>query len=77
MILEKLQNLFAQQMGVEPDVIGMDTTFEELNIDSADIVELSMALEMEFDMEELSEEEQSRILSVGDLVRHLQHKLDL
>lgn len=77
MILEKLKSLIAEQLGVEPDIITMDTSFEDLNVDSVDIVELSMAMEMEFDMEEMTEEELGRILTVGDLVNHIQHKLDL
>ena len=45
MILEKLSLLIAEQLGVSPDSITMDTNFEEdLGVDSLDIVELSMAL---------------------------------
>ena len=50
MILEKLQSLIADQLGVDGNTITMDTYFEEdLGVDSLDIVELSMALEEEFD----------------------------
>ena len=35
-----------------------------------------MALEEEFDIEELSEEEAAAISTVGDLVRYLQNKID-
>ena len=46
MILEKLQSLIADQLGVDGNTITMDTNFEEdLGVDSLDIVELSMALE--------------------------------
>ena len=45
MILEKLQSLIADQLGVDGNTITMDTNFEEdLGVDSLDIVELSMAL---------------------------------
>lgn len=77
MILDKLKSLIAEQLAVDPDIITMDTSFEDLNVDSVDIVELSMAMEMEFDMEEMTEEELGRIITVGDLVNHIQHKLDL
>ena len=57
--------------------ITMDTSFEDdLNADSVDIVDLSMALEEEFDIDELTEEEAASIKSVGDLVRFLQNKID-
>lgn len=78
MILEKLRVLITEQLGVDPDIITMDTNFEEdLGVDSLDIVELSMALEEEFDVEEMTEEELTQIVTVGDLVRYLQKKLDI
>ena len=62
---------------MDPDTITMDTSFEDdLNADSVDIVDLSMALEEEFDIDELTEEEASSIKSVVDLVRFLQNKID-
>ena len=78
MILEKLQSLIADQLGVDGNTITMDTNFEEdLGVDSLDIVELSMALEEEFDIGEMSEEDLAGIKTVGDLVRYLQGKLDM
>ena len=78
MILEKLQSLIADQLGVDGNTITMDANFEEdLGVDSLDIVELSMALEEEFDIGEMSEEDLAGIKTVGDLVRYLQGKLDM
>ncbi|MCI5689674.1 MAG: acyl carrier protein [Clostridiales bacterium] len=78
MILEKLQSLIADQLGVAGSNITMDTNFEEdLGVDSLDIVELSLALEEEFDIEEMSEEDLASIKTVGDLVHYLQSKLDM
>ncbi|MDD7289878.1 MAG: acyl carrier protein [Evtepia sp.] len=78
MILEKLKGLIADQLGVDANSISMDTNFEEdLGVDSLDIVELSMALEEEFDIGEMSEEDLATIKTVGDLVGYLQRKLDL
>ena len=64
MIFEKLSELISEQFGVEPDTITMD------------IVELSMALEEEFGVSEMGEDEISSITTVGDLVHYLQNKLD-
>ena len=75
MIFEKLAALLAEQFSVEADSITMETTFEDLCADSLDIVELSMALEEEFGVEELAEEELSNISTVADLVRYLNRKL--
>lgn len=78
MILEKLKVLIADQLGVDADNISMETNFEEdLGVDSLDIVELSMALEEEFDIGEMSEEDMASVKTVGDLVNYLQGKLDL
>ena len=68
MIFEKVCALIAEQFNVDADSITMDTSFEDdLNADSVDIVDLSMAL---------TEEEAASIKSVGDLVRFLQNKID-
>ena len=77
MIFEKLSELISEQFGVEPDTITMETTFEDdLGADSLDIVELSMALEEEFGVSEMGEDEISSITTVGDVVHYLQNKLD-
>ena len=77
MIFEKVCALIAEQFNVDADSITMDTSFEDdLNADSVDIVDRSMALEEEFDIDELTEEEAASIKSVGDLVRFLQNKID-
>lgn len=77
MIFEKLAGLIAEQFNVDVDTITMDTSFtDDLNADSVDIVDLSMALEEEFGLEELGEEETASISTVGDLVRFLKNKID-
>ena len=76
MIFEKLCDLISEQFGVEADTITMETTFtDDLGADSLDIVELSMALEEEFGVSEMSEEDIAGIATVGDLVNYLQNKL--
>lgn len=77
MIFEKLAALIAEQFNVDVDSITMETSFlDDLNADSVDIVDLSMVLEEEFDIDELEEEEAASIKTVGDLVRFLQNKID-
>lgn len=77
MTFEKLVALIAEQFNVGEDMITMDTSFEEdLNADSVDIVDLSMAIEEEFDIEEMGEEDAVKIATVGDLMTYLQGHLD-
>ena len=71
-MFEKLCALIAEQFGVDADAITKDTAFvDELGADSVDLVDLSMALEEEFGMEEMEEEEISSIVTVGDLYKYI------
>ena len=77
MIFNKLKALIAEQLGVDADTITLEATFvEDLGVDSLDLVELSMALEDEFGIEEMSEEDMANIKTVGDLVEYLGKHLD-
>ena len=77
-MFEKLCKLIADQFGVEPDSVNADTAFvDDLGADSVDLVDLSMALEDEFGMEEMETEEIESIVTVGDLYKYMQDHLDL
>ena len=77
MIFNKLKALIAEQLGVDADTITLEAAFvEDLGVDSLDLVELSMALEDEFGIEEMSEEDMANIKTVGDLVEYLGKHLD-
>ena len=78
MEFEKLKKVIADVLNVDPDEIGMDSTFvDDLGADSVDLVDLSMALEEEFGMEEMEAEEIEGIVTVGDLYKYMQDHLDL
>lgn len=77
-MFEKLCKLVADQFGVEPDSVNADTSFgDDLCADSVDLVELSMALEEEFGLEEMESDEIESIVTVGDLYKYMQDHLDL
>ena len=76
MIFEKIAALLAEQFSVDAYSITMETTFEDLGADSLDIVELTMAVEGEFGLEDMDEDDLSGIATVADLVRYLKGKLD-
>ena len=76
MIFEKIAALLAEQFSVDADTITMETTFEELGADSLDIVELTMAVDEEFGLENMDEDDLSGIAVVGDLVNYLKSKLE-
>ena len=78
MVLGKLKAVIADQLGVDEDIITMETHFQDdLGVDSLDIVELTMAMEEEFGLDEMSEEDLAQVVTVGDLVRYIQQKLDI
>ena len=75
-IFQKLSELVAEQFAMEPDEVTMDTSFEEdLGADSVDLVELVMAMEEEFDIGEVEEDEVSELKTVGDCVNYLVNKM--
>lgn len=70
-ILETVQSILVDQLGVDPDQVTMDSNFiDDLNADSLDIVELVMAMEQEFGIS-IPDEEAERIKSVGDAVNFI------
>ena len=70
-VFAKIKGLISEQLGVDEGDIAKETTFEDLDADSLDIVELVMALEEEFNLE-ISDEEVENIKSVGDVVRYIE-----
>ena len=77
MIFNKLKALIAEQLGVDEENITLEATFvEDLGVDSLDLVELSMALEDQFGIDEMAEEDMANIKTVGDLLEYLGKHLD-
>ena len=75
-IFKTMQKLIVEQFALDPDEVTMDSSFEEdLGADSVDLVELVMAMEEEFELDEISEEELTSLKTVGDCVRYLNAKL--
>ena len=50
-ILEKLKDVFVEQLGVEKSKVTEESTFISLGADSLDTVELVMSIEEEFDID--------------------------
>ena len=77
-MFEKLCAIIAEQFDVDVDTITADTAFEaDLQADSVDLVDLTMALEDEFGMEEMEEDDINAIVTVGDLYKYMQDHLDI
>ena len=77
-MFEKLCAIIVDQFGLEPGSVDADTSFvADLGADSVDLVELSMALEEEFGLGEMEEEDIASIATVGDLYKYMQDHLDI
>lgn len=75
-IFAQMQKIIAEQFGVALDEVSENTSFEEdLGADSVDLVELVMAMEEEFQIGEVNEEELTTLSTVGDCVEFLKKKL--
>ena len=76
-IFKTMQDLIAEQFAIDTDEIGMDSSFvDDLGADSVDLGELVMAMEEEFDVGEIDEEDLTGLKTVGDCVRYLYNKLN-
>lgn len=70
-VFEKVKALIVEQLDVSAGKITMSTTFEDIDADSLDVVELVMALEEEFGLE-IADEEVEKIKAVGDIVNYIE-----
>lgn len=70
-VFEKVKAIVVEQLGVDEGNVTLETSFEELDADSLDIVELIMALEEAFDLD-IPDEEAEKIRTVGDAVSYIQ-----
>ena len=74
MVFEKVRDIIANQLGIDPEKILPETRLvDDLKTDSLDIVELIMDLEQEFDME-IPDEDLPKIQGVDDIIRYIEAK---
>jgi acyl carrier protein len=69
-VFEKVKAIVIEQLGVDEDKVTLETSFEDLNADSLDIVELVMALEEEFEMD-IPDEDAEKLKTIGDAVNYI------
>ncbi len=71
-MFERIKELIAEKVGVDPEEIAMETSFaDDLDADSITLFELVMAIEDEFDIE-VDDESIEKIITVGDIVKYLE-----
>lgn len=76
-IFSRLQRLISEQFSVDEKNVTMEAEFEEdFGADSVDLMELVMAVEEEFDLEETQEDELDGLKTVEDVVQLICNKLN-
>ncbi|MGB9876751.1 MAG: acyl carrier protein [bacterium] len=73
-IAEKVRNIVAERLNVNPEEVTLETTFEDLGADSLDVMDLIMELEQEFDIE-IPDEDAEKIRTIEDTVNYIQSRL--
>jgi acyl carrier protein len=74
MVDEKVKEIIAKQLGVNPTEVTPEASFvEDLGADSLDTVELVMAFEEAFNIE-IPDEDAEKITKVKDAIEYIKNK---
>ena len=68
-IIDAIREILSENLSIDPESITEESTFESLNIDSLDMVELVFALEDKLDID-FGEPE--GLQNVGDVIQHIE-----
>ena len=71
-IYQKIVDIIVDAKGIDPDTIHYSSTFQELNVDSLDIAEMTMTLEDEFG---ITIELEEGVNTIEDLVNLIMKRL--
>ncbi len=76
MEFEKLQQIIAEVLNIEPEEVELTSTFvDDLGADSLDIFQIIMGIEEEFDVK-IPDDAAEHIVSVGDAVEQIKNALN-
>lgn len=68
MVIEKVKELVAEQLGISKDTVAIESNIiEDLGADSLDVIEMLMTLEEEFGIT-IPDEKINQIKTVGEIV---------
>jgi acyl carrier protein len=70
MVMDKIKEILAEKMDIDPARISDETTFAELGLDSLDTVELVMAFEEEFEVSLEMNEEIKTVSDIAELIEN-------
>ena len=71
MVFEKIRAIIAEKLGVQESDVKLETSFEDLGVDSLDLFQVIIEIEEEFDIEI---EDAETIKTVKDAVDYVELK---
>lgn len=71
-LFDKIAEIASDVLGIEPDEITEETTFDDLDADSLDRLQLVTAIEDEFELE-IDDETLMSLSSVGDAISAIEN----
>ena len=69
-IAEKVKEIVSDQLGLETSEVQNHHAFDKLGADSLDLIELTMSMEEEWDIE-IPDEEAEKITTVQDAINYV------
>ena len=76
MVYDKIIEMICEQFGMEPSKLNENTSFDDMDFDSIDVVELMADIEDEFGLDEIPEVELMEMHTIGDLVAYVSARVD-
>ncbi|WP_055667984.1 acyl carrier protein [Desnuesiella massiliensis] len=71
MIFEKIKEIIVNQLGVEEEEVKLETSFQDLGVDSLDLFQIIIELEEAFNIQI---EDAESIKTVEDAVKYIEQK---
>lgn len=68
-VAQKVVDIIAREMKVEPGTIKLESSLEDLKIESLDVVQIVFAIEETFDITIPSNDKEYELKTVADIVR--------
>lgn len=76
MVFDKVKKIIVDQLDVEEDKVTEAASItDDLGADSLDVVDLVMSFEEEFDIE-IPDDQVEKIMTVGDIVKFIEEKVE-
>ncbi|KGK89179.1 acyl carrier protein [Clostridium sp. HMP27] len=73
MVFEKIKNIIVEQLNIEEEGLTLETSFEELGVDSLDLFQIVIEIEEEFN---LQIEDAESIKTIGDAVKFVENNIE-